>query len=523
MEDNYNVNGSADSNVNSDGGNAGNNPGGYTNNSQSCSSGYSSNYSGGNSNGYRQDPFNTQGSDRGGKKKGGFGRAAALTVLGAAVLGVGAGAGYYGFSSFASNSKGEAAEEGEEASAVIGKENEEDTNEIRLTRPDTEEEAESASGIRDDGETELNYNGSTVVVTDVTDVAESVLPSVVSVYNNYITNTRDFWGQVYSQEATSTGSGIIIAKTEDELLIVTNNHVVEGEESMEVKFMDDSTVDALLKGTDSDMDLAVIAVKLEDIDEDTLDVISVATLGSSDNLKIGEPAIVIGNALGYGQSVTTGVISALNREIPQEDGSVNTFIQTDAAINPGNSGGALVNIAGEVVGIPSNKIGATTVEGMGYAIPIDNAIPIIEDLMNQRTKAALDEDQQGYLGISGASVTSQVAQTYNMPTGVYVAQIMENGGAAKSELQKGDIITKVEKTKVSSMEDLKTQLQYYAAGETVELTIQRADGSGEYSEMTVTVKLGDKSTIETDDDAQEQENDHNAQPGQRGNIFNFGY
>ena len=227
--------------------------------------------------------------------------------------------------------------------------------------------------------------------------------------------------------------------------------------------------------------------------------IKVATIGDSDSLRVGEPAIAIGNALGYGQSVTTGVISALNREITDENAETNTFIRTDAAINPGNSGGALLNSKGEVIGINSSKIASENVEGMGYAIPMARAIPIIENLMNQETKTKVDEADQGYLGISGVSVTAQIGSAYGMPEGVYIAEIIDGGGAADSDLQKGDIITKIDGTTVTSMDDLKKELTYYAAGDTVTLTVERASGNGNYDEKEIKVTLGDKSTIENSD------------------------
>ena len=290
----------------------------------------------------------------------------------------------------------------------------------------------------------------------------------------------------------------IIAESDDgkELLIVTNNHVVEGEDSLQVQFIDNETVDAQLKGTDPENDLAVIVVEMDDLTDDTKAAIKVATLGVSDELKIGEPAIAIGNALGYGQSVTTGVISALNREIMTEDGSTSgALIQTDAAINFGNSGGALCNIAGEVIGINSNKIGGNAVEGMGYAIPIDRAGPIIEDLMNKETREHYTEEEQGYLGINGVSVTEQVAAAYHMPEGAYIAEIIDGSGAAKSDLVKGDIITAVNDEKVRSMEDLKEQLSYHAAGETITLTVERMDDKGDYNELSVEVTLSSKSDL----------------------------
>ena len=227
--------------------------------------------------------------------------------------------------------------------------------------------------------------------------------------------------------------------------------MVEDADSLEVQFIDESTAEAKIKGTDAGNDLAVIAVKLKDIDSDTMNQIEVATLGDSDELKIGEPVVAIGNALGYGQSVTTGVVSALERELQVENVS-GTFIQTDAAINPGNSGGPLVDLNGNVIGINSSKIGGEKVDSMGFAIPISRAVPIIEDLMNQKTKETVAEEDRGYLGISGVSVTSQVSSAYSMPQGVYIAQIINGGGAADSDLQKGDIITAIEGTSVTDME-----------------------------------------------------------------------
>ena len=279
----------------------------------------------------------------------------------------------------------------------------------------------------------------------------------------------------------------------DNLYIATNNHVVEGADSLTVAFSDNTTVSAEIKGTDPSTDLAVIRVALSSIDSDTLNTIKVATLGNSDDLKAGQAAIAIGNALGYGQSVTTGVISALNREVAVSDSNSNTnytaeLIQTSAAINPGNSGGALLNAAGEVIGINSVKYADTEVEGIGYAIPISTAMPIIEDLI---TKEKVDEADSAYLGIGGVDVTSDVAKTYNMPTGVYVAQVKENSAAEQAGIQKGDIITAFDGKDVSSMEDLSSKLQYYKAGTTVDVTIQRSS-NGQYEEQTLSVTLGKK-------------------------------
>ena len=331
--------------------------------------------------------------------------------------------------------------------------------------------------------------------TELTKVVDKVMPSIVSVYNDFTEEVQNFYGQTFTRQGESTGSGIIIGKTDDELLIVTNNHVVEGADHLRVLFIDQETCDAEIKGTDPSNDLAVIAVSLANIKDTTQGQIRVATLGNSDSLKIGEDVIAIGNALGYGQSVTTGIVSANNREI-SDDTITGTFIQTDAAINPGNSGGALVNINGHVIGINSSKIGGNVVEGMGFAIPISRAIPIIEELMSHETLSKVDESEQGTIGISGATVTSDVAKAYNMPQGVYVAQILENGGAAGSDLHEGDIITAIDGHTVSSMEELQRQLQYYKAGTEVTLTVQRQDGKGSYAETAVKVTLGTKQSIE---------------------------
>ena len=345
--------------------------------------------------------------------------------------------------------------------------------------------------------------------TELTRVVDLVMPSIVSVYNDFTQEVQTFYGQTYTRQGESTGSGIIIGKTDSELLIVTNNHVVEGADNLRVLFIDQETCNAEIKGTDPSNDLAVIAVPLESIKDTTQGQIKVATLGNSDNLKIGEDVIAIGNALGYGQSVTTGIVSANNREISDET-ITGTFIQTDAAINPGNSGGALVNINGNVIGINSSKIGGDTVEGMGFAIPITRAIPIIEELMNRETLSKVDEAEQGTIGISGATVTSDVSKAYNMPVGVYVAQILENGGAAtsNSDLREGDIITAINGQSISSMEELQKMLQYYKAGTEVTLTVQRQDGQGSYAEAEVKVTLGTRASIEN----QQQNDQQNGQP-----------
>lgn len=330
----------------------------------------------------------------------------------------------------------------------------------------------------------------TYVESDVSDVVEKVMPAMVSIVNNF-TETANVFGQQYTQEEAASGSGIIVGKTDDELLIVSNNHVVESADTLTVTFIDGSEAQAQVKGLDSDMDLAVIAVSLNDLSDDTKNAITVATLGSSDDLKLGEPVIAIGNALGYGQSVTNGIVSALNREITLENGSAGTFIQTNAAINPGNSGGALLNMNGEVIGINSNKIGGTTVEGMGYAIPITSASPIIADLMERQTRTKVAEDEVGYIGISLQEVTSQISQMYNMPEGIYVVSVEEGSAAANAGIMKGDSITKFDGSSISSYSDLQKTLQYYAAGDSATITVQRPQ-NGEYVSIELNLTLGSR-------------------------------
>lgn len=333
------------------------------------------------------------------------------------------------------------------------------------------------------------------VVTDVTQVVKAVMPSVVSVSNTYV-QRGTFFGQEYSSEAVSSGSGIIVGENDSELLIVTNYHVVESADTLSVQFVDEEQVQAQIKGTDADKDLAVLAVQLSDIKEETLNQISIASLGSSDDLTVGEPVIAIGNALGYGQSVTTGVVSALNRPIAvtsQEgqtgDSQINTFIQTDAAINPGNSGGALLNTKGEVIGINSNKIGGSTVEGMGYAIPISDAKPIIEELMQKETRLKVDEANKGVLGITGVNVEAQYSEVYGIPMGVYVSSVTDNSVAAAAGLVRGDIITAINGETVETMEELKEEMNYYQAGDVVTLTIMQGSPTG-YQSKDVQVTLG---------------------------------
>ncbi|MCI8923167.1 MAG: trypsin-like serine protease [Lachnospiraceae bacterium] len=329
------------------------------------------------------------------------------------------------------------------------------------------------------------------------------MPCVVSINNRYV-EKMSFWGQVYSSEARSAGSGFIVGKNETELLLVSNQHVVASAEELTVQFVDGTQAQAQIKGVDVDKDLAVIAVQLEDIEADTMSKISIAKLGDSDSLTVGEPAIAIGNALGYGQSVTTGVVSALDRAIASTDNmetastgdtEINTFIQTDAAINPGNSGGALLNMKGEVIGINSNKIGGSAVEGMGYAIPISDVKPIIENLMSKQTRLKVDEDKRGYLGITGVDVKDDYSELFDLPKGVYVSSVVEGAAADQAGIMRGYVITAINGEEIESMLELKEELTYYAAGDTVELSIMKMMSQG-YETDTVSVTLGKQSTIQ---------------------------
>ena len=333
-------------------------------------------------------------------------------------------------------------------------------------------------------------------VTDVTEVVKNVMPAMVSVNNRYIERIS-FFGQEYSSEAGSSGSGIIVGKNDTELLLVTNFHVVDSAEELTVQFVDGSQIQAQIKGTDKDKDLAVIAVQLNDMEKGTMNEIAIAQMGDSDALSVGEPVIAIGNALGYGQSVSTGVVSALDRPIAAStmqdqsgvDTEINTFIQTDAAINPGNSGGALLNIKGEVIGINSNKIGGNAIEGMGYAIPISDARPIIEELMSKETRIRVNEDQRGYLGITGIDVTAEYTQLYGAPQGAFVSSVVEGSPASQAGLIRGDIIVAVDDVEITSMDQLRDEISYHAAGETVTLTIMQSSPAG-YQPAQVQVTLG---------------------------------
>lgn len=360
--------------------------------------------------------------------------------------------------------------------------------EVTESSPVTESGSELDGQVAAAPEIAQQQSASTVV-TDVTQVVEAVMPACVSITNNFTQTVQDFWGQTYSQDETASGSGIIIGENESELLIVTNNHVIDSTEQLYVQFIDGESVEAQVKGTDASADLAVVAVKLDAIADSTKQEICIAKMGDSDNLRIGEPAIAIGNALGYGQSVTTGVISALNRQIESSDsGDGTSLIQTDAAINPGNSGGALLNIRGEVIGINSNKIGGSAIEGMGYAIPISTARPIIEDLMERQTRTKYSEQERGYLGISCINVTSDLSENFSMPQGIFVAQVYAGTGAEAAGLVRGNIVVAFDGVTVQNQEELTRQMQYYKAGESVEITIMVSSANG-YQQKNVTVTL----------------------------------
>ncbi len=365
----------------------------------------------------------------------------------------------------------------------------------------------SSAAVADNGSTKNETSNESAItqtatgnaadLTDVASITSEVMPSIVAITNKAVVTYQSFWGRPSSRELESCGSGIIIGQDDKYLYIVSNNHVVADADSLTVQFNNDTVVDAEIRGTDPADDLAVVQVKLKDIDDDTLSSIKLATLGTEDSYQVGSAAIAIGNALGYGQSVTTGVISALNRSVVTTDETTgetvtnDNLIQTDAAINPGNSGGALLNAAGEVIGINSVKYASTEVEGIGYAIPMDYAMPIVEQLIE--TGEYIDTES-AYLGIKGGDVTSEMI-AYNYPEGVYVAAIVNGSGADKAGIQEGDVITAIEGTPISSMNELQSELDSYSAGDTVTITLARQQGQG-FQEMDVDVTLISASEVQ---------------------------
>ncbi|HJA32027.1 MAG TPA: trypsin-like peptidase domain-containing protein [Candidatus Eisenbergiella pullicola] len=355
---------------------------------------------------------------------------------------------------------------------------------------------------------------------DVSDIASAVMPSIVSITNRSVQEVQNYFsifgygGQMQPQETESCGSGIIIGENDSELLIVTNYHVVEDADTLSACFIDNQVYEANLKGANPDNDLAVIAIPLENISDDTLSQIKIATVGDSDALKVGEQVVAIGNALGYGQSVTTGIVSATDRTLQTEASAVSTatedlptYIQTDAAINPGNSGGALVNMDGEVIGINSAKLASTEVEGMGYAIPISRVSDIIETLMNETTRTKVSDAEKSSIGITGITVNEAINEAYDIPAGVYVAEVTEGSGADEAGIRQGDVITAFDGKEVTDIQQLQELLQYYSAGETVEVTLKTM-GDGGYVDKTVTLTLSHAAnTSQTDSESAESSDD----------------
>lgn len=422
-------------------------------------------------------PGPSSGPERPGKKKGGLIKKAALITAGAVLFGTVSGVTMSGVntvsSRFLENVLGGKETEASEESQAISSEPE---------AADNRQEA-AGNGSEDPG---------AVLFTDVSSIVESAMPSVVAITSTAVYQSNNFgygwfFGGPQTYEVPSSGSGIIVGENEKELLIVTNNHVVEASTSLKVAFIDNQVVDAVIKGTDPETDLAVIAVPLDQIQTDTKSKIKIAKLGNSDEMKVGQGVVAIGNALGYGQSVTVGYVSALNRQVQVSENSTRELMQTDAAINPGNSGGALLNMKGEVIGINAAKYSSTEVEGMGYAIPISKAEDIMNQLMNRRSDR-VEESRRGYLGIQGTTVDENSAAAFGMPRGVYVFKILENGAAAQSELREKDIITKADGQSIRTMTDLQEILSCYEEGETVSLTVQ-SQRDGQYEEKTVSITL----------------------------------
>lgn len=434
------------------------------------------------------------------KKKGGILKKAALITAGALLFGTVSGATMVGVNVAASRFMGNSAA----ASAEAEKKEE-------ISKAQTE----SQGSGQDNGQGSAQGNGgyqqgqrnNGKAVADVSDIVEQAMPTVVAITSTAVYQSNNYgygWffrGGPQTYEVPSSGSGIIVGENDKELLIVTNNHVVEDSTSLKVAFIDSEVVDAAIKGTDAETDLAVIAVPLEQIKDDTKSKIKVARLGNSDELKVGQGVVAIGNALGYGQSVTVGYVSALNREVRVSNTSTRELLQTDAAINPGNSGGALLNMKGEVIGINAAKYSSTEVEGIGYAIPISKAEDIMNQLMNRKTMNPVEEAKRGYLGIQGTSVDEESAAAFGMPRGVYVYKILEEGAAAQSDLREKDIITRVDGQSVRNMTDLQELLACYEMGEQIDLTVQ-SQKDGEYQERTVTITLKDMPQENTETQAQ---------------------
>ena len=399
-------------------------------------------------------------------------------------------------------------------------------DETTLTYAKSEKKADDSDAKSDDSKDA--EQSTTKGSLDVSDIAEEALPSIVSITTKSVQEVQSYYGmygmygyapQQQEQEVEGSGSGIIVGKNDDELLIATNYHVVSGADTLSVAFVDGNAVEASVKGFDEERDLAVVSVSLDDIDKDTMDAISVAKIGSSDDLKVGEQVVAIGNALGYGQSVTTGIVSAKNRRMDSDNNTVTdgsddssngvNLIQTDAAINPGNSGGALLNMEGEVVGINSAKLASTEVEGMGYSIAISDVTDILQNLMNETSRDKLDDSEHGTIGIKCISVSSEAVQMYGIPAGVFVSEVTEGGAADKAGLKANSVITEFNGKTVSSADQLMEYLSYYEPGEEVELTVQVPKGTG-YEEETIKVTL-DENTSADDSENKDSKKDKNDQ------------
>ena len=441
----------------------------------------------------RTESRNTESSFRGSvskkqKKKKNFGRTIAKTVCIALVFGVVAGAAFQG-----TNFVGQKLF-GDKVTAPVSQDASADTAapEVGTVQPQT------------------GNSGSEDSAASVSAIVKQCMPSLVAITNVSVKEVQNYWGfgwysQPQQQESTSTGTGIIIGQNDSELLIVTNNHVITGATNLSVVFSVDegkdgtTPVEAQIKGSDATKDVGVIAVKLSDIPAETMSAIKTATIGDSSQMQVGDQVIAIGTALGYGQSVTKGIVSALDREVTlqNDDGSTisNKLIQTDAAINPGNSGGALLNMKGEVIGINEAKLSSNYVEGMGYAIPISDVEGIIGDLQNLQTRSEVDSEKMGYLGVTCQDVTSDIAQQYDMPEGVYLKSVVSGCAADKAGLKKGDILTRFDGMGVTTYDTLRDRLQYYEAGETVEVTVQSPE-NGSYVEKTVSLTLSTKAEVE---------------------------
>ena len=357
----------------------------------------------------------------------------------------------------------------------------------------------------------------------VKDVASSAMPSLVAISTTTVEEVETFFGTT-SQEVPASGTGVIVGQNDDELLIATNNHVVSGATSLSVSFIDDETVEGQIKGTDADNDLAVVAVKLSDIKDETKSQIKIAVMGNSDDLEVGDQVVAIGNALGTGQSLTSGYISAKDRTISSQDESTGEtitsegLIQTDAAINPGNSGGALLNMNGEVIGINSAKLASTEVEGMGYAIPISRVSDIIENLMNEQTRTKVAAEDQGTIGIKCLDVSSQIQQAYNMPAGIYISEVTSGGAAENAGLKSGYVLTSFDGHSITSTSELKSLLQYYSAGETIEVEVQVPD-NGSYETKTFSLTLGTSTSSSDDQQSDSQQNAGSSRSAEGGNTL----